>query len=150
MKSQFDILRASRKNIVKLLESCTAEELVKVSPNYNNNLIWNAAHALVTTQLLCYKLSGNAMTLDEAIIDKYKKGSKVIEGESIDLAELISLLNTSADQLEADYNKGLFKSFNLYPTSFGFELGSIEDAIAFNNVHDGMHFGYMLAQKRGL
>jgi len=150
MKSQFEILRACRKNIVKLLESCSEEDLLRISPNYNNNLLWNAAHVLVTTQLLCYKLSGNDLSINSNIVDKYRKGTKATLDSNIDVSELIELLNSSADQLELDYNKGLFKNYSEYPTSFGFVLKSIEDAISFNNVHDGMHFGYMLAQKRGL
>lgn len=150
MNAQFELLKTTRKNIVSLLESCTDDQLVKIAPNYNNSIAWNAAHALVTMQLLCYKLSGNEVSLDNEFVDLYRKGSKASENTIVDIEKLKEDLLSSSDQLEKDYNNGLFKNYNTYPTSYGYELNSIEDAITFNNVHDALHFGYMMAQKRAL
>ena len=151
MKKQFEILRLTRKNTVALLEGCSKEQLTTIPANYNNNVLWNAAHNLVTLQLLCYKLSENKVNLDSSLIDTFRKGTKATENLKIDVEELKTLLISTADQLEEDYNKGLFKKdFDSYPTSYGFTLNSIEDAITFNNLHEGIHFGYMLAQKKAI
>jgi len=32
------------------------EQLNKIPEGFNNNLIWNIAHCVVTQQLLCYKV----------------------------------------------------------------------------------------------
>jgi hypothetical protein len=90
------------------------------------------------------------MQLDDTFIDLYRKGAKAAETTAIDIAGLKKLLISTAEQLEVDYNNGLFKEYTSYPTSYGFELNSIEDAISFNNIHDALHQGYMLAQKRAL
>jgi len=39
----------------------------------------------------------------------------------------------------------LFTNYSDYETSFGLNLTSIEEAISFNNIHEGIHFGYLLA-----
>ena len=44
-----------------------------------------------------------------------------------------------------DYQKNLFEKYNTYMTSYGFELFSIEDAITFNNSHESMHLGTVIA-----
>ncbi len=35
-------------------------------------------------------------------------------------------------------------------TSAGIRLESVEDAIAFNNFHEGIHLGYVMALKKAL
>jgi len=125
------------------------EQLNKIPEGFNNNLIWNIAHCVVTQQLLCYKLSGNAMYVSNELVRVYRKGAKP-EGDvgAAFVEKLKELCMSTVDQIEKDYDEGLFKGYNEYPTSFGVTLNSIEDAIQFNNVHEGMHFGTMLALKK--
>ena len=40
--------------------------------------------------------------------------------------------------------------YTAYSTSFGIDLKNIQDAIIFNNMHESLHFGYAMAQKRAL
>ena len=56
------------------------------------------------------------------------------------------------DKLEKDYteNKSMFDSYSEYPTSYNYTLRSIEDAINFNNIHEGVHYGYALALRKAL
>ena len=49
-----------------------------------------------------------------------------------------------------DYNNSIFQNFSEYPTSYNFTLNSVEDAIQFNNVHEGLHFGYIMAIKKAI
>jgi hypothetical protein len=54
----------------------------------------------------------------------------------------------TAAYLREDYQHGVFKSYKEYPTSYGFELKSIDDAIIFNNVHESLHLGTIMALKK--
>jgi len=55
------------------------------------------------------------------------------------------------DELIEDYyGKRFGKAFQPYATSYGIQLNTIEEAIRFNNIHEGMHLGYILAQRRSL
>lgn len=151
MQKQFNINLATRNNILKAIESLSIEQLNIIPKGFNNNIIWNVAHVLVTQQLLCYKMANQEMSLDDSFIDLFKKGTvadyEVTEEEVVLLKEeLISLSN----KLEEDYSAGLFKEYNSYTTSYNVTLDTIEDAIQFNNIHEGLHLGYIMALKRAL
>ncbi len=149
MQKQFEILNITRTNVLNTIGGLTLEQLNKVPEGFKNNIVWNLAHLVVTQQLLCYKLSGNEMELDDSFVDLFKKGSEVeyeVEQDEVDLIKEQFLALPA--KLEEDYNAGLFKEFAEYPTSYNVTLNSIEDAIQFNNVHEGLHFGYIMAMKK--
>lgn len=145
----FEILRTTRQNVLRLLEALTPEQLNTIPTGFNNNLIWNAGHIIATQQLLCYGLSGSAFRVDPDWIEGYRKGSRPEESAgAAELARVMEWLTTTAEQLDADYQSGYFGNFKTYPTSYGMTLGSIEEAITFNNVHEGMHLGTMLTLRK--
>jgi hypothetical protein len=151
MKNHLSILRITRNNYLKALEGISLENLNKIPDGYNNNLIWNAAHAVVTQQLLCYALSGVEVKLPNEIIANYRKGSKPTQSlTEAEVAQVMGWLKESVDWLEEDLEKGIFKEYKEYPTSYGITLSSLEEAIIFNNVHEGMHLGYIIALKKHL
>ncbi len=143
------LLTITRNNALKLVEGLSDEQLNLTPQRFNNNLIWNLGHMLVTQQLLCYRLSGNDTFLSNALIEKYRKGSKP-EGPvpSEEIANIKSWLAESPQMMERDYNLGMFKSYKEYSTSYGVTLYSAEDAVIFNNMHESMHLGAMIALKK--
>ena len=151
MEQEFSILKTTRENIQGLMSSFSADQLVKIPENFKNNLLWNYGHVIVTQQVLCYKLAGIKMNISDDIIDKYKKGS-IPSGEinPDDLKIFNELCFRNVELLDSDYKKGLFSTYTKYQTSYGFELNSIEDAIKFNNSHEALHLGYMMALKKYL
>ena len=151
MKNHFSILNITRDNIKSSISGLSLEELNKVPTGFNNNIIWNVGHMVATQQLLCYKLSGLEMNLSDDFIDQYKKGSSVsIDVTQEEVEYIIEQLEKLPSLLESDYTNGTFKSYNSYTTSYNFTIGSIEEAIQFNNVHEGVHFGYIMAMKKNL
>jgi hypothetical protein len=151
MKTAFEHLLQTRKNILKILEANKGKEYI-IPKGFNNSLYWNAAHVIVTQQLLCYKLSGNDIIIDDELVDLYRKGSKPSykAPNMIEVGKVKDLLLTSVEQMEKDYNDGIFIAYNVYPTSYGITLSSIDEAILFNNSHEAMHLGYMLAMSKSL
>lgn len=149
MDKHFNILRTTRQNLLNTIDGLTTEQLNKIPEGYKNNIIWNAAHNLVVQQLLIYRLSNRDTTIDESIIEKFKKGSNasgIVEDKEVQ--EIKSLLKSSVDKLEEDYNNGLFSEYKPYETSYNITLNSTEEAIYFNNVHEGLHLGYIMAMKK--
>lgn len=151
MQKQFEILSITRANVLKTIEDLAIEELNTIPSGFKNNIVWNLGHLVVTQQLLCYKLSGLEMYIDNDFVNKYKKGSEInfeVTEEEVDVIkkQLLEL----PKQLVVDYDSSTFKSFSEYPTSYNFTLNSIDDAIQFNNVHEGLHFGYIMAIKKAL
>lgn len=149
MKEDIQLLRNIRITLVKELEDLTLEQLNYIPENYNNNIIWNIGHCLVVQQLLCYALSGLPPYVEKSIGQKYKKGSapqEPIGQEEVDWIK--DMLLKSVDLLETDLKEGKFQNFNPYTVGFGTHLTSVEDSIRFNNVHEGLHYGYVLALKK--
>ena len=62
--------------------------------------------------------------------------------------QILALLHEGPRRLRADYEAGRFVRFRRYMTSAGIALAEIEDAISFNNIHEGIHLGYILAQRK--
>ncbi|NRB64048.1 MAG: DinB family protein [Saprospiraceae bacterium] len=143
----FRTLDQSRTNMVKLLSRFSPEQLNAIPNGFSNNLIWNAGHVVVTQQLLVYKLAGLPLLIDEEWVDKYRKGSKPDGnvGES-DIAAIIASMHDTVKQTKADWQAGKFKdqSFTAYTTSYGITLEQADNAITFNNTHEGLHLGAMI------
>lgn len=149
MDFHFKVLQQGRKNILKFCEDLTLDQLNLIPNNFNNNIVWNVAHLAVTQQLLCHRLAGRPCSLPEDFIERYRKGTAPTQDIS---EEEWSYIKEQFIQLPIgfakDYHKTETTDFTSYETSFGITLASLEDAIMFNNVHEGLHLGYILALRR--
>jgi hypothetical protein len=145
----FETTIRSRNMILELLQKHTLEQLNKIPEGFNNNLIWNIGHIIVAQQVLVYKLSGLPMMIADEMVDKYKNGSRperdVTQAE---LDEIKILLFDSINKTTIDYNNGVFKTYNEYTTSIGFNLKNAEEAIVYNNFHEGLHLGIMMSLRK--
>lgn len=143
----FELHKATRLKLLYHLENLSAEQLAKIPDGFRNNVFWNIAHCVVTQQLLCYKLSGNTPLVAPEFIEKYRKGTAP-DGHiptQKEIETLKQLLISTQQKLQTDYEQGFFKHYDPYMTSYGFELTSIDDAIHFNNTHESMHVGVVIA-----
>ena len=149
MNWAFDITVKNRKLLNHFLENFSLEELNKVPDGFNNNIIWNFAHNIVTQQLLCYKLAGKEMNINDEIVNQFRKGTKP---ERIFTKDEIEMIKTSALELvsktENDLKTEDFSGYKPYTTSYNVTLNSIEEAVKFNNTHEGLHYGYAMAMKK--
>ena len=150
-KFEIDITRKNRKLFEGFLNTYTLEELNKVPEGFKNSMIWNIAHTIATQQILIYRLSNIPMNLPQNFIDRFKKGTKHetdLDENEVDYIK--TLLFSPLDQTELDYKNNAFKTYNEYTVSTGSTLTNIDDALAFNNFHEGIHLGYILALKKSL
>src|SRR5690554_2543492 len=131
MKKDFNILKITRENILKSLGVLSKAQLTKTPPGFNNNILWNAGHCITSQQKLCYALSGLETKMPEHFPAFFGKGSSPeLWSQTPEILEVKGLLLSSASGLEEDYDKGIFKDFTEYKTSYGFTLKNIKDAIA--------------------
>lgn len=151
MKTTFTIWETSRNLFLKYLETYSLEQLNTIPTGFSNNLIWNIAHVIVSQQKLVYVLSGLPMHISQAMLEKYQNGSKpdgkVTQSEVDDIKRL---LISTINQTKSDFENGVFKEFNPYQTKTGFYLGTLQEAIEFNNYHEGIHYGIMMQIKKFL
>ena len=151
MEKQFNITLQNRKVLRSIITKLPNDVLNKIPEGYRNNLWWNLAHIVATQQILLYRLSGLPTRVDEAFVDKFKKGTAPeSEPSEEEISELSEILISSALQAEEDYNKGLFSQYNEYTTSTKVTLSSVEDGIIFNIFHEGLHLGVILSQLKSL
>lgn len=149
MNALFELTTTSRKLLAPFLEKYTLEQLNKIPEGFSNNLFWNIAHVVVTQQLLVYKLSGLPMQISDDLVEKYRKGTKPEQPATQEEVDLIkSLLFSTVEQMKTDYENQLFQTYSEYPTSTGFTLHSVEEAIQFNVFHEGIHFGILLSMRK--
>ena len=151
MRYDIDITRRNRVLLEGFLDKFNLDELNKVPEGFSNNIIWNIAHCVVTQQILIYRLSSLQMNLPQEFIDRFKKGTKTEGDLNQDEVNYIrSVLFLPLEQTEKDYNAGKFKTFNEYTVSTGSTLTNVDEALAFNNFHEGIHYGYILALIKSL
>ena len=151
MDFAFDATIKNRIILNSFLEKYSLEQLNKVPEEFSNNMFWNIAHTVVTQQLLIYNFSGLPMMVSDEMVAKYRKGTKTEHNASqAEVNEIKALLFTTIEKTKEDYNKNIFKLYKEYTVSTGSTLTKVEDAITFNNFHEGIHLGYILALKKSL
>lgn len=149
MGKSITISRQTRRNFIELINSLSVAQLNEIPAGLNNNIIWNFGHIVVTQQILCYLLAGANLKMDQSLIDKYRKGAKPEDFvEQAEIDTLKSLAVSLLDELEVDLGTDVFSNYKAYPTSYGFELTNIDDAIEFFAVHESMHYGVALTIKK--
>ena len=149
MSSVFAVQKTIREILLKILDSHSLEQLNKIPEGFSNNLIWNIAHCISAQQSLVYKLSGLPSKVSEEFITKYRKGTKP-EGyvSQAEVDEIRTLLSETLHQAEKDYSDKIFLNYTEYTTSMGFTLRNVEDALSFNNYHEGTHTGIILSIRK--
>ena len=150
MKS-IHVLKQIRKLVYRSIEKLGEEQLLITPGGFQNNILWNIGHIVVTQQLLHYKLSGIEMYVSTDLVDQFKRGTSPSDWSSTpDIHHIKELLIELPDKLEVDYSAGKFAHYNEYTTSTGVSLKDIEESIAFNNFHEGVHLGFVLSRKKFL
>lgn len=145
------VIRASRNKLLSIIADLSTDELNRIPQGFNNNLAWQVGHLVVSQQILCYRLSGNAFVIEDHLIDLYKNGSKPerpFSAEEID--QMKTYLLSTIDQLESDLKTDKFANYTPYTISTypGLQLASVADAVSFIVSHDGLHYGCSLALKK--
>lgn len=140
-----------RKGFYGILKHSSREELLKIPQGYNNNIWWNIAHIVSTQQALMYGLSGLELKIPQALKEKFKKGTKpdgTVTDEEIE--QVKKFLFSTIEAAIEDYEKGVFSNYSEYTTSANVTLKNIDDAIAFNFFHEGLHLGSIFALQKAV
>ena len=139
-----------RRALDHVVSGVPEDDLFRVPAGFVNHVAWNAAHLVVTQQILTYGLSGLEPRLPGELIDRYRKGTGPDTADPVSFRAAMEYVHKAPEWLAEDYEAGRFSSFTPYKTSSGIRLDSFEDAMAFNNFHEGIHLGYILALKKAL
>ncbi|MCB0211316.1 MAG: DinB family protein [Anaerolineae bacterium] len=136
----------TRHLIEEAVSDLSPQQMLSIPSGFDNNIAWNLGHIVVVQQLLHYRLCGLEMAVSQQQIAMFKTGTSPTEWQAEpDLDSIIALLHELPKKLLDDYQAGRFGNFNSFTTSTGIYLETLEDAIAFNNFHEGLHLGFILS-----
>jgi len=141
------LLTSLRNNVYsKILNDLSTEELLAIPEGFNNNILWNVGHVVVTQQTLTYGLAGQPMHVPDEYLGLYRKGTSPKDWQDTpDIEELKSLVVELPEKFIADYESGHFANYKGYTSAgTGAVLNTIDDGIAFNDFHEGLHLGNIL------
>ncbi|WP_228853564.1 DinB family protein [Aegicerativicinus sediminis] len=145
----FDVCYKNRALLERFLNDLSITQLNQIPEGFNNNIIWNVAHVIATQQILVYEKSQLSTTIPNEIILNFKKGTKPKEFiDSNKIEEIKSMLFMPIDQTINDLKNGKFKLYDSYTVSTGSTLTNVKDALQFNNFHEGIHLGSILAIRK--
>lgn len=149
LESQFSLTLQSRKNLYHILTTTSKEDLLRIPKGFRNNIWWNIAHVVATQQILVYKFSGLKMRIPDEMVGKFMKGS-FPDGTATDeeIKVIGDFLISTIEWTKQDFEEGLFKEYQPYKTSAGFQLNDVEDAVNFNLLHEGLHTATIMTQLR--
>lgn len=149
MEALFKTWATNRKIYLSFLEGYSLEQLNKIPNGFKNNLIWNIGHVVVVQQLLVYRGSNQPMAVSMEMVNKYKSGSKPTEPVTQEeVNQIKELMKSLVAKTEEDYKNGIFTTYNEFTTSTGFHLASVQDALEFNNYHEGLHLGCLMSLRK--
>lgn len=150
MEKTFKYIIQARRAFIALVEGMTIEQLNYIPEGFNNNIIWNFGHIIVATQGLCYLRTGVRPDYSIKYGAAYAKGSRptyTVSPEEVEDLKILAI--ETIEQIENDYQQGLFSEINPFATStYNEVMHTIEDVIITSAGHDNLHFGYALAQRR--
>ncbi|MBL1214997.1 MAG: DinB family protein [Ignavibacteriae bacterium] len=139
------LLKKERALILSVIDKLSDEQLLKIPAGYNNNVLWNLGHILITQQSLHYFLSRLEMYISREMIQTFRTGTSPSDWKTQpDIIELKQLFLELPDKFSEDYKKGIFKDYRPYKTSVGVSIDNFEEAVAFNHFHEGTHTGIIL------
>ncbi len=146
MEKILDITLQNRKRYLALFRETPKAQLLEIPDGFKNNIFWNVAHLVVVQQLLVYRLSNLETKIGNDLVQKFRGGT--FPGDTVTDAELqqvADMLLWTIVQTREDYHNGFFAEYQEFATMSGAILKDVEDAIAFNLFHEGVHWGAILA-----
>ena len=142
MKSSFFALNEIRGLYKKRFFNLSDEEWLTVPSEYSNNLLWNIGHVTLVQQNLMYAKSGLEMKVPSDWIGLFGPNTSPKDWKSNpSIDEIKELCSTVYLETLNDFEKGLFKNYSPYTTKSNVTLSHAEDAAAFINFHEGLHWG---------
>jgi len=149
MIDQIKTIKERRALLLDSIRDLNEEQLNKIPPGFNNNIIWNLGHIIAVQQWICYKRSGLSPMVTDDFWSKFKPGSKPPAIVSaVEIAEIfVSIVNT-IDQLFISRQNNVFNAYSAWTALTNVEIANIDDAINFTLFHDVVHAKKILDLKK--
>lgn len=141
--------KQERALLERLIDDVNDDALCVVPAGYSNNILWNLGHIVAAQQLLTYKLSGLDMYVSDEFIAEFRGGTSPADWQSTpDIIQIKAFVRELPGRFKEDLEAGLFVDYQGYSTSTGLKLNTFEDGVIFNQFHEGIHTGVIMALKK--
>jgi len=148
MLTQNEMLKAVRGFMLKTTAELSDDQLLKTPEGFNNNILWNLGHVVSSHQGLVYARQGLDKYTTEEFTNNFKNGSSPADWSSTpDIEQVKALMVELPEKFEADLAAGKFANYTPWEI-VGKEIATCEQAENFNNFHEGVHYGSILALKK--
>jgi len=150
-RANFWCLAEQRRLIKASLADVAGDAWFEIPLNRRNNIAWNLGHIVTVQQLLTYGLSNLELHIPKKYVKMFSRSTDPSGWtEQPHPVELLELLEELPTVTATDYEAGRFNTFKEFTTTTGVKLTNLDDAMAFNNFHEGIHHGVMLSIRREL
>ena len=144
-----DNIRKNRQQVLNIIQDLSLEKLNKIPHSFNNNIIWNVGHLIAAQQTICYIRPGLTPPLPEDAYKKFSSGTRPEQFFESDVEDALKkLLFTSLDTMEREYQQNVFAAFKPWVTKSGYPINSIDDALIYMHIHEGLHTGIIFCMKK--
>lgn len=145
----FKNLRAMRIHSHRNIEALTEEQLLRVPPGLHNNILWNIGHVITDEVNMLYLPAGLASPLPADYVSLFDPGTSPADWPTPpDVAAVLERSRAMTGVLISDYEARRFSGFEPYNLAESYRLETIEEAIAYHTIHEGMHIGANLTLRR--
>ena len=112
MLNAIQTIANTRSYLLKTINDLSIEHLNRVPTGFNNNIVWNVGHLIAAQQGICYSRCSLKPVVDEKYQAPFRPGTRPEQPvEQAELDMLFSLLISSLDQLDRDYQHHLFDGY---------------------------------------
>jgi hypothetical protein len=150
LAKSFQLAQFMRAVSVKTIEGLSHDQLLAVPDKFNNNILWNVGHLLFYDCQFTYGRCGLEVPLPESYGAVFQHQSSPADwGESPDVDAVVDGFANIYAKIEAAATSGDFERFEPMPFN-ELEFSTLEEILAFQTAHEGMHLGRIVALKKFL
>jgi len=144
--------RLTRSYMQKRVEGLSKEQLLAVPDGAENNILWNVGHIVLTNYRLLYRPAGATVPVPSTWDGWFLPGTSPAGwGATPPSADdVLKEFHAQNDRIQADYAAGLLKTYKPFTLKSGASLNSLEEGLVFNQMHEGIHIGAIIALRRQL
>lgn len=141
-----------RGNLYRALEDVTEAEAVIVANGYNNSILWNAGHLAVVAEQFLIIGTGQSWGLPQDYRTLFNRGTKPADWTipAPTLADVIAVVKEQEvrvrDVLSGALDTSLPEPIQMRTVT----IRTAAESLSFDLYHEGMHTGYIMAQKRAV
>lgn len=145
-----DILTATRRWVLSLIEDLPEATLRDVPQGHRNNLLWNIGHVAYVEAVFLYEDHGLENPLPKEYAVWFSRGSSPADWPAdLPVADVLARSRALHEQVLQDFAADRFQDFKGRTVmSLNLPLATTEAAVAFLAMHEGVHLGFMLSLRK--